>query len=72
MTINNKVVKGGGGHDENNMNINNKVVKKGTLRKQYEHKQQGCEKVVKRGHDENNMTLNNNVVKKGGDMTKTI
>ena len=45
MTINNKVVKkGGGGHDENNMNINNKVVKKGTLRKQYEHKQQGCEK----------------------------
>jgi hypothetical protein len=59
------------------MNIN-KVVKRGPRRKQYDPKQQGCEKgghyennttlnnkVVKRGRDENNMTINNNVVKKG-------
>jgi hypothetical protein len=44
------------------MTINNNVVKMGPWRKQYDHKQQCCEKG---GHDENNMTINNNVVKKG-------
>jgi hypothetical protein len=39
-------VKRGGGHDENNMILKNKVVKRGgqAWRKQYDHKQQGCEK----------------------------
>jgi hypothetical protein len=40
----------------------NNVVKMGPRRKQYDQKQQCCEKG---GHDENNMTINNNVVKKG-------
>jgi hypothetical protein len=56
-------------------------VKRGPWRKQYEHKQQGCEKRGEAwpkqydpkqqfcekggGHDDNNMTLNNKVVKRG-------
>jgi hypothetical protein len=44
------------------MNINNKVGKKETRRKQYDPKQQCCEKG---GHDENNMNIHNKVVKRG-------
>ena len=38
--------------------------KRGTWRKQYDPKQQCCEKG---GHDENNMNINNKVVKKRGE-----
>ena len=44
MTLNNNFAKRGGGHDDNNMTLNNKIVKRGALRKQYDPKQQGCEK----------------------------